>query len=147
MSTSFVGDITHIPFMNASTTGMCVLQTTDEVDIGGHYNSTLEQGQCFVLTLLTLPQTAPTRMSNVGHARAAIGQSEGRCPLTCTGHPPCHTPPRARHTPRILLGKMSSQPIVYKNQSSGLAYSPHYTGSCPRSTSYMQITEGLGLRG
>ena len=36
-----------------------------------------------------------------------------------------------RHTPRILLGKMSSQPIVYKNQSSGLAYSPHYTGSCP----------------
>ena len=49
--------------MNASTTGMCVLQTTDEVDIGGHYNSTLEQGQCFVLTLLTLPQTAPERMS------------------------------------------------------------------------------------
>ena len=36
-----------------------------------------------------------------------------------------------RHTTRILLGKMSSQPIVYKNQSSGLAYSPHYTGSCP----------------
>ena len=93
MSTSFVGDITHIPFMNASTTGMCVLQTTDEVDIGGHYNSTLEQGQCFVLTLLTLPQTAPERMSNVGHSRAAIGQSEGRCPLTCTGHPPCRTPP------------------------------------------------------
>ena len=60
MSTSFVGDITHIPFMNTSTTGMCVLQTTDEVDIGGHYNSTLEQGQCFVLTL---PQTAPERMS------------------------------------------------------------------------------------
>ena len=90
MSTSLVGDITHV---NASTTGMCVLQTTDEVDIGGHYNSTLEQGQCFVLTLLTLPQTAPTRMSNVGHSRAAIGQSEGRCPLTCTGHPPCRTPP------------------------------------------------------
>ena len=94
MSTSFVGGITHIPFMNASTTGMCVLQTTNEVDIGGHYNSTLEQGQCFVLTLLTLPQTAPERMSNVGHSRAAIGQSEGRCPLTCTGHPPCRTPPR-----------------------------------------------------
>ena len=36
-----------------------------------------------------------------------------------------------RHTPHILLGKMSSQRIVYKNQSSGLAYSPHYTGSCP----------------
>ena len=62
MSTSFVGDIT---FMNTSTTGICVLQTTDEVDIGGHYNSTLEQGQCFVVTVLTLPQTAPERMSNV----------------------------------------------------------------------------------
>ena len=86
MSTSFFGDITHIPFMNTSTTGMCVLQTTDEVDIGGHYNSTLEQGQCSVLTVLTLPQTAPEPMSNVGHSRAAIGQSEGRCPLTCTGH-------------------------------------------------------------
>ena len=86
MSTSFVGDITHIPFMNASTTGMCVLQTTDEVDIGGHYNSTLEQGQCFVLTLLTLPQTAPERMSNVGHSRAAIG---GVYPL-------CYTPPSGR---------------------------------------------------
>ena len=91
MSTSFVGDITHIPFMNTSTTGMCVLQTTDEVAIGGYYNSTLEQGQCFVLTVLTLPQTAPERMSNVGHSRTAIGQSEGRCPLTCTGHPPCRT--------------------------------------------------------
>ena len=86
MSTSFVGDITHIPFMNTSTTGMCALQTTDEVDIGGHYNSTLEQGQCFVLTVLTLPQTAPERMSNVGHSRAAVGRFEGRCPLTCTGH-------------------------------------------------------------
>ena len=49
----------------------------DEVDIGGHYNSTLEQGQCFVLTVLTLPQTAPERMSNVGHSQAAIGQSRG----------------------------------------------------------------------
>ena len=93
MSTLFVGDTTHIPFMNTSGTGMCVLQTTDEVDIGEHYNSTLEQRQCFVLTVLTLPQTAPERMSNVGHSRAAIGQSEGRCPLTCTGHPPCRTPP------------------------------------------------------
>ena len=81
--------------MNTSTTGMCVLQTTDEVDIGGHYNSTLEQRQCFVLTVLTLPQTAPERMSNVGHSRAAIGQSEGRYPLTCIGHPPCRTPPNA----------------------------------------------------
>ena len=61
---------------------------------GGHYNSTLEQGQCFVLTLLTLPQTAPERMSNVGHSRAAIGQSEGRCPLTCT----VHWPPTVSHT-------------------------------------------------
>ena len=93
MSTLFVGDITHIPFMNTSTTGMCVLQTTDEVDIGGNYNSTLGQRQCFVLTVLTLPQTAPERMSNVGHSRAAIGQSEGRYPLTCTSHPPCRTPP------------------------------------------------------
>ena len=93
MSTSFLGNITHIPFMNTSTTGMCVLQTTDEVDIGGHYNSTLEQGQCFVLPVLTLPQTAPERMSNVGHSQAAIGQSEGQCPLMCTGHPPCRTPP------------------------------------------------------
>ena len=50
---------------HTSTTGMCVLQTTDEVDIGGHYNSTLEQGQCSVLTVLTLPQTAPEPMSNV----------------------------------------------------------------------------------
>ena len=65
---------------------------------GGHYNSTLEQGQCFVLTVLTLPQTAPETMSNVGHSRAAIGQSEGRCPLTCTGHPPCRTPPGAKLT-------------------------------------------------
>ena len=78
--------------MNASTTGMCVLQTTDEVDIGGHYNSTLEQGQCFVLTLLTLPQTAPERMSNVGHSRAAIGQSEG----AVTTH--VHWPPTVSHT-------------------------------------------------
>ena len=82
MSTSVFGDITH---MNTSTTGMCVLQTTGEVDIGGHYNSTVEQGQCSVLTVLTLPQTAPEPMSNVGHSRAAIGQS--------AGHPPCRTPP------------------------------------------------------
>ena len=85
MSTLFVGDITHIPFMNTSTTGMCVLQTTDEVDIGGHYNSTLEQRQCLKQLLNGCP--------NVGHSRAAIGQSEGQCPLTCTGHPPCRTPP------------------------------------------------------
>ena len=102
MSTSFFGDITHIPFMNTSTTGMCVLQTTDEVDIGGHYNSTLEQGQCSVLTVLTLPQTAPEPMSNVGHSRAAIGQSEGRCPLTCTGHPPCRTTPETLQRQRCL---------------------------------------------
>ena len=112
MSTSFVGDITHIPFMNASTTGMCVLQTTDEVDIGGHYNSTLEQGQCFVLTLLTLPQTAPERMSNVGHSRAAIGQSEGRCPLTCTGHPPCRTPPKARRPHPAAMDEQAIERVL-----------------------------------
>ena len=59
MSTSFVGDNTHIPFMTTSRTGMCVLQPTDEEDIGGHYYNRLEQGQCFRLTVLTLPQTAP----------------------------------------------------------------------------------------
>ena len=38
---------------------MCVLQPTDEEDIGGHYYNRLEQGQCCTLTVLTLPQTAP----------------------------------------------------------------------------------------
>ena len=37
-------------------------------------------------------QTAPEGTSSVGHYQAAIGHSEGRCSLTCTGYPPCRTP-------------------------------------------------------
>ena len=54
-----------------------MLQISDKMDIGGHYNGTLEQGQCFVLMVLTLPRTAPEGTSSVGHSRAAIGQSKG----------------------------------------------------------------------
>ena len=38
-------------------------------------------------------QTASERTSNIGLSRAAIGQSEGRCTMACTGHPHCRTPP------------------------------------------------------
>ena len=60
-------------------TGMCVLQTTDEVDIGGHYNSTLEQGQCFVLMVLTSshyynsPRTAAIRPKTTEKTALTLG--------------------------------------------------------------------------
>ena len=34
---------------------------------------------------------ASNSSSTDGHSRAAIGQSDGRCRLTCTGHPHCRT--------------------------------------------------------
>ena len=87
------------------TTGMCVLQTTDEVDIGGHYNSILEQGQCFVLTVLTLLQTAPERMSKFQRRPFSTSHWPKR------GAVPTHVhwPPTVSHTTWVQVkGTISS---------------------------------------
>ena len=46
------------------------------MDIGGHKNSTLEQGQCFV-KVLTLPQTTPEGTSNLDHFEQPLAKARG----------------------------------------------------------------------